>query len=64
MLRMIFRQLYIIVVAIFIVMTGNILAENYGATITAKISKMSNSADREVNQVKRSVKDWNKNLLD
>ncbi|MEO1924884.1 MAG: hypothetical protein ABGY08_02660 [Gammaproteobacteria bacterium] len=64
MLKEIFKQLYIIVVAIFIVMSGNILANNYGAGISAELSKISNSADREVNKIKRSVDNWNKNILD
>jgi len=64
MLKVIFKQLYIIVVATFIVMSGNILADHYGARISAELSKITNSADREVNEVKRSVNDWNKNILD
>lgn len=47
-----------------IVMAGNILADRYGATITSKISEVIDSADREIDDVQRSVIDWNKKILD
>jgi hypothetical protein len=64
MAKVIFTHVYVIVVAIFIVMTGNILADNYGTEILSKITSIKDSADREVRDVKSTVKDWNKNILD
>ncbi len=57
-------HVYVIVVAIFVVTSGNIIADKYGATITAKISSIINSADREINDVQESVVDWNKKILE
>lgn len=64
MTKVIFTHVYVIVVAIFIVMTGNILADNYGTTILSKITSIKDSADREVRDVQSTVKDWNQNILD
>lgn len=64
MMKIIFTHVYVIVMAIFIVMTGNILADKYGAAIISKISNLSASVDRDVGDMQRSVKSWNKNLLD
>ena len=64
MFKVIIKHIYIIVVAIFVVMVGNILAEKYGPSISNKISGFTHSADKEVQDVQRTVKDWNKNILD
>jgi hypothetical protein len=64
MVKVIFTHLYVIVMAIFIVMSGNILADNYGTTILSKITNFKDSADREVRDVQSTVKDWNKDFLD
>ncbi len=64
MFKLIIKHIYIVVMAIFVVMVGNILAEKYGPSISAKISNVTSSADREVQGVQRTVKDWNKNILD
>ena len=64
MIKVIFTHVYVIVMAVFIVMTGNILADNYGTAILSTMFSIKDSADREVRDVQSSVKDWNKNLLD
>jgi len=64
MAKVIFTHVYVIVMAILIVMTGNILADNYGTEILSKITSIKDSADREVRDVQSTVKDWNKNVLD
>ena len=63
-MRVFFTHLYVIVVAVFVVTAGNILADSYGTTITSKISGVIDSADREIDDVQRSVTDWNKKILD
>jgi len=55
---------YVIVMAIFVVMVGNILADRYGATISSNISAAINSADSKIDDVQDSVVDWNKKILD
>lgn len=50
--------------SIVIVMAGAILADRYEATITSKISDVIDSADREIDDVQRSVTDWNEKILD
>mgnify|MGYP000653835988 CR=1 FL=1 len=64
MLRVIFTHVYVIVMAVFIVMMGNILADNYGPTIIESISGVVDSADRGVNDVQLNVNSWNKKILD
>jgi len=59
-----FIHLYIIVMVIFCVMMGNILADQYGPAITATISELVNGTDRKLNNVQQSVDDWNKNILE
>lgn len=59
-----FIHLYIIVMVIFCVMMGNILADQYGPVITAKISDLVNGTDRKIDNVQQSVEDWNKNILE
>lgn len=56
-------HLYIIVMGIFIVTTGNILADKYGSTLSSKVSSVINSADNEMNNMQQGVKDWNKKIL-
>jgi len=64
MARVIFTHLYVIVVATLVVMTGNILADRYGETITQSLSSMVNSVDHKMNNVEETVTDWNKKILD
>lgn len=64
MARVIFTHLYVIVVATLVVMTGNILADQYGPTITKSLSDMLSSVDHSVNNVEETVTDWNKKILD
>jgi len=56
-------HLYIIVMAIFVVTTGNILADKYGLTLSSKVSGVINSVDNEMNEMQQGVKNWNKKIL-
>lgn len=64
MARVILTHLYVIFMAIFVVMTGNILADRYGDDIVSGLKSMMSGADNEISEMKNSVKDWNKNMLD
>ncbi|OUR70917.1 hypothetical protein A9Q78_11260 [Methylophaga sp. 41_12_T18] len=64
MIKVIIKHLYITVMAIFIVMMGNVLADKYGPRLSAKISSISSSADQDVNDVKNTVNNWNKQILE
>lgn len=59
-----FTHLYIIVMAVFVVTTGNILADKYGSTLSSKLSGVISSADKEINNVQQGVVDWNKKILE
>jgi len=60
----IFTHLYLIIMVIFCVMMGNILAEQYGPTIVESMLEIVNSADRKVDGVQQSVEDWNKDIIE
>jgi len=64
MIRVIFTHLYVILVAVFVVTTGNILADQYGTNITRSLSAMVNTVDDSMNNVEATVTDWNKKILD
>lgn len=64
MLRVIFTHLYVIVMAIIVITTSNILANRYGDDIVNSLRNLVSSADSGVNDMQESVKDWNKNMLD
>lgn len=64
MARVIFTHLYVIIVGIFVVTAGNILANQYGTSITKSLSKMVNTVDHKMNNVEETVTDWNKKILD
>ncbi|WP_438970121.1 hypothetical protein [Methylophaga sp.] len=64
MVRVLFTHLYVIVMAIFVIMTANILSDRYGDDIVSGLNSLISSADNEINDVQNSVKDWNKNMLD
>jgi uncharacterized membrane protein (DUF106 family) len=64
MLRVIFTHLYVIVMAIIVITTSNILANRYGDDIVNSLKNMVSTADSGVNEMQESVKDWNKNMLD
>lgn len=64
MIKRILIHLYIITMVTVAVMAGNILADNYGPSITSTFSSLSHNAEREVEEAQRSVKSWNENLLD
>ncbi|MBD3633807.1 MAG: hypothetical protein HUJ23_02745 [Methylophaga sp.] len=64
MLRVIFTHLYVIVMAIIVITTSNILANRYGDDIVNSLKNMVSTADSGVNEMQQSVKDWNKNMLD
>jgi hypothetical protein len=57
-------HLYVIVMAIFVITTGNIIADRYGDSIINTIQSWMGSADNGLDEMKSSVKDWNKNMLD
>ncbi len=64
MLRVIFTHLYVIVMAIIVITTSNILANRYGDDIVNSLKNIVSTADSGVNEMQESVKDWNKNMLD
>ncbi len=64
MLRVIFTHFYVIVMAIIVITTSNILANRYGDDIVNSLKNMVSTADSGVNEMQESVKDWNKNMLD
>jgi uncharacterized membrane protein len=64
MVRVIFTHLYVIVMAIIVITTGNILATRYGDSIINGLNGMVSSADNEITEMQDSVKDWNKKMLD
>lgn len=47
-----------------VVTTGNILADQYGTSITRSLSNMVNTVDHSMNNVEETVTDWNKKILD
>jgi hypothetical protein len=47
-----------------VVTAGNILADQYGASITKSLSDMVNTVDHKMNNVEETVTDWNKKILD
>ena len=64
MVRVFFTHLYVIVMAIFVIMTANILADRYGNDIVDGLKGLLSNADNEITEMQNSVKDWNKNMLD
>lgn len=64
MVRVIFTHLYIILMAIVVITTSNILASRYGDSIVNGLNSLVSSADSEITEMQDSVKDWNKNMLD
>lgn len=64
MLRVIFTHLYVILMAIIVITTSNILASRYGDDIVNSLKNMVSTADSGVNEMQENVKDWNKNMLD
>jgi hypothetical protein len=64
MARVIFTHLYVIIVAILVVTAGNIIADQYGASITKSLSSMVNKVDHKMNNVEETVTDWNKKILE
>jgi|GEM_PF-1051945 len=64
MVRVIFTHIYVIIVAIFVVTAGNIIANQYGVNITRSLSNMVNTVDHRMNNVEATVTDWNKKILD
>lgn len=64
MVRVIVTHLYVIVMAIIVITTSNIIASRYGDDIVNGLKSLVSSADNEVSEMQESVKDWNKNMLD
>jgi predicted PurR-regulated permease PerM len=64
MVRVIFTHLYVILMAIIVITTSNILATRYGDSIVSSLNNLVSSADNEITEMQDSVKDWNKNMLD
>ena len=64
MAKLILTHLYVIMMAIFVVMAGNILADQYGTAISSTISGVVSNADSAIDEVEQSVVDWNKKILD
>ncbi len=64
MVKVIFTHLYVIMMAIFVIMTANILSDRYGDDIVTGLNNLVSTADNEMSEMQESVKDWNKNMLD
>lgn len=64
MVRVIFTHLYVILMAIVVITTSNILASRYGDSIVNGLNNLISNADSEITEMQDSVKDWNKNMLD
>ena len=62
--RTILAHLYIIVLAMIVVMAGNILANRFGDDIVRVVSGVGEKASAEKTELEQSVKDWNKKVLD
>jgi len=59
-----FTHLYIIVMLIFCVMMGNIMADQYGPVIAQTMAEIVSGTDRKLDDVQQSVEDWNKNIVE
>lgn len=64
MVRVIFSHLYVILMAIVVITTSQILATRYGDAIVNSLSGLVAASDAEITEMQDSVKDWNKNMLD
>jgi hypothetical protein len=64
MLRVFLTHLYVIVMAIVVITTGNIIADRYADDIIGGIKSLWTSSDEGIEEMKSSVKDWNKKVLD
>lgn len=64
MVRVIFTHVYVIVMALLIIVAGNIIADRYGDDIVNGIDNLLSSADTGMTGMQESVRDWNKNMLD
>lgn len=64
MVRVIFTHIYVIVMAVLVIMTANILSDRYGDDIVTGLKNLVSSADSEITEMQEGVKDWNKNMLD
>jgi len=64
MVRVIFTHVYVIVMALLIIVAGNIIADRYGDDIVNGIDNLLSSADTGMTEMQESVRDWNKNMLD
>ena len=64
MVKVMFTHLYVIIMAIFVVTVGNVLADQYGPTVSAKISSVVHRADSEIKDVQKGVTDWNTKILE
>jgi hypothetical protein len=50
--------------AIFVIATGNIIADHYADDIIGGIKSLWTTSDEGIEEMKSSVKDWNKKVLD
>ncbi len=64
MVRVIFTHIYVIVMAVLVIMTANILSDRYGDDIVTGLKNLVSSADSEITEMQEGVRDWNKNMLD
>ncbi len=60
----ILAHMYLIIMATMVVMTGNILAQQYGEEIVEFVIGISSQASQERAQLEQGVKDWNKKILE
>ena len=63
MVKVILTHLYVIIMAILVVTTGNILADHFGNRIINSIHGLISDTDHHVDQMHDQVKDWNKKIL-
>lgn len=64
MFRVIFTHLYVILMAIVVITTSNILAAQYGEEIVSRLNELLSTTEAEVSGIQSSTRDWNKKALD
>lgn len=64
MLRVLLFHFYVALMALFVLIASQIIADNYGSRILGAITGTVNEVNQDVSNVKNKVKNWNKNMLD
>lgn len=64
MVRVILSHVYVILMAIVVITTSNILAAQYGEDIVTSLKGLLSSTEAEISGIQSSTRDWNKKVLD